>query len=91
MGTTEFIQKQATTEPLWVWTNNPLNSSAICDPDQDAVKHFRTKEEAYSKHRMWGVEKHWPRHKLALSIDTQLVLWAGWQNQTYAKSLQHIG
>ena len=56
----------------WVRTNRPLSSPAICDPDQDAAKHIRTKEEASSQHRMWGVGKHWPRHKLALNTETQL-------------------
>lgn len=41
-----------------VRTNHPLTSPAMCAPDQDAAKHFRTKKEASSKHRMWGVEKH---------------------------------
>lgn len=56
----------------WFRTNRPLSSPAICDPDQDAAKHIRTKEEASSQHRMWGVGKHWPRHKLALNTETQL-------------------
>ncbi len=66
----------------------------MCDPDQDAAKHFRTKEEASSQHRMWGVGKHWPRHKLALNTETQMhnyLCWlavAGWRDQTQAQSLQ---
>ncbi len=62
----------------------------ICDPDQDAAKHFRTKEEASSKHRMWGVEKQWPRHKLALNTETAQLAAPGWQDLCSVSTVHNI-